>query len=69
MHRQSRDPAWPPSSPMAPGGAALSSDDFGLSVERTGRLHPFWQAGYGTAVVGLQSESLSRRCVVCGWLE
>jgi hypothetical protein len=58
----------PPGSSWRP-GALLSSDDYGSSVERTGRLHPLWQAGYGTAVVGLRSESLNRRCVVHGWLE
>jgi hypothetical protein len=24
----------------------LSSDDFGSSVERTGRLHPLWQRAF-----------------------
>jgi hypothetical protein len=27
-------------------GALLSSDDFGSSVERTGRLHPLWQRAF-----------------------
>jgi hypothetical protein len=31
-------------SELAPaGGALLSSDDFGSSVERTAKLHPLWQ--------------------------
>jgi hypothetical protein len=41
-------PAFVGTSERTP-GALLASDDFGLSVERTARLHPLWQLQGGWA--------------------
>jgi hypothetical protein len=38
--------------PPAPAGALLSSDDCGLSVERTAKLHPLWQVHVRLLSVG-----------------
>jgi hypothetical protein len=64
-HEKTRAPA-PSAAPLAllaaVGGAALSSDDFGSSVERTVKLHPLWRSlGWRDVVMGEVEQYMARQ--------